>query len=84
MPKNFHPVGVSYNFTPNFYATLSTAPDVGILLATPFNLCFKNRSECAAKIANESDGVTKKFLPNIIFLSASPSQAAPKSNYDYF
>lgn len=83
-PKNFQPVGVSYNFTPNFSATLSTAPDVGILLATPRNFYFKNKLECAARIANESDGVTKKFLPNIIFRSASPSQAAPKSNYDCF
>eukprot|EP00351_Strombidinopsis_sp_SopsisLIS2011_P004831 CAMPEP_0116889336 /NCGR_PEP_ID=MMETSP0463-20121206/24750_1 /TAXON_ID=181622 /ORGANISM="Strombidinopsis sp, Strain SopsisLIS2011" /LENGTH=50 /DNA_ID=CAMNT_0004555783 /DNA_START=832 /DNA_END=984 /DNA_ORIENTATION=+ len=30
-------------------------------------------------IATLSEGVTKKFLPRIIFLSASPSQAAPKA-----
>ncbi len=65
---------------PSFLATISTAPDVGILLATPLIFYFKNRSEWAAKIARESEGVTKKFLPKIIFLSASPSQAAPKSN----
>lgn len=80
LPKNFQPVGVSYNLTPNFCATLSTAPEVGILLATPLIFYFKNKSEWAAKTASESEGVTKKFFPKIIFLSASPSHAAPKSN----
>jgi hypothetical protein len=30
---------------PSFLATISTAPDVGILLATPLIFYFKNRSE---------------------------------------
>ena len=67
---------------PNFYATLSTAPEVGILLATPFNLFFKKRLDLLASTAKESEGVTKKFLPRIMFRSASPSQAAPKSYYE--
>jgi hypothetical protein len=50
-----------------------------MLLATPLIFYFKNNSECAANIARESEGVTKKFLPKTIFLSASPSHAAPKS-----
>jgi hypothetical protein len=50
-----------------------------MLLATPLIFYFKNKSECAANIARESEGVTKKFLPKIMFLSASPSHAAPKS-----
>ena len=49
----------------------------------PFNppilLKYGIMREFAAIIARESDGVTKNFFPNIIFLSASPSQAAPKS-----
>ena len=65
-PKNFHPVGVSYRGIPSFLATISTAPDVGMLLATPLIFYFKNKSECAANIARESEGVTKKFLPKII------------------
>lgn len=32
----------------------------------------------AANTAKLSEGVTKNYLPKIIFLSASPSQAAPK------
>jgi len=58
---------------------LSTAPEVGMLRATPTNFYFKKKWLKLARTASESEGVTKNFLPNIIFLSASPSQAAPKS-----
>lgn len=53
------------------------APEVGIDLATPTNFVFMKASEFAAITATESLGVTKNYLPKIIFLSASPSQAAP-------
>lgn len=62
-------------------ATLSIAPLVGILLATPANYPLNIASELAAKTAKLSEGVTKNYLPKIIFLSASPSQAAPKSYF---
>lgn len=79
-PKNFHPVGVSNKFLiPNLAETLSRAPLVGILLAHPNNYPYKKDPELAAKIAKLSEGVTKNYFPKIIFLSASPSQAAPKS-----
>jgi hypothetical protein len=39
-PKNFHPVGVSKHFTFNYLATLSIAPEVGMLLATPISFFF--------------------------------------------
>ena len=35
LPKNFQPVGTSKHLRPSFSATLSSAPLVGILLATP-------------------------------------------------
>ena len=35
LPKNFQPVGVSKNCTPSLSATLSSAPLVGMLRATP-------------------------------------------------
>jgi len=61
-------------------ATLSKAPEVGIDLATPMSpLLGKMAWALAARTATESDGVTKNYFPRIIFLSASPSQAAPKS-----
>ena len=69
---------------PNFSATVSTAPEVGILLATPRILDLRKSYEFVAKTAKESDGVTKKFFPKIMLRSASPSQAAPKSYSDLF
>lgn len=78
LPKNFHPVGVSNNYKLFLIVTLSNAPDVGIDLAAPNNPFLNMRWAFAANTANESDGVTKNYLPNIIFLSASPSHAAPK------
>ena len=59
--------------------TLSNAPDVGMDLAAPINPVFGNIILAqAANTARESDGVTKNYLPKIMFLSASPSHAAPK------
>jgi hypothetical protein len=55
----------------SFLATLSTAPEVGMLLATPLIFFFRNTSELAVNTASESEGVTKKCLPKIIFLSES-------------
>lgn len=79
-PKNFHPVGVSYNsFNYFLAATLSNAPEVGIDLAAPINPFLNIKLALAANIANESEGVTKNYFPRIIFLSASPSHAAPNS-----
>lgn len=68
-PKNFHPVGVSYRLIPSFLATLSRAPDVGMLLAAPLIFYFKKSWDSAVRIAMESDGVTKKDFPKIMFLS---------------
>lgn len=77
-PKNFHPVGTSNLFSiPSLAATLSMAPLVGILLATPAKGVLNTAVALAAIIAKLSEGVTKNYLPKIIFLSASPSQAAP-------
>lgn len=65
-------------------ATLSSAPEVGIDLATPVNPLFgKTAWALAASTATESEGVTKNYLPKIMFLSASPSQAAPKSGTSF-
>lgn len=52
-----------------------------MLLDTPDTPALKNGMllALAAIIAMLSEGVTKKFLPNIMLRSASPSQAAPKS-----
>ena len=83
-PKNFQPVGVSNKFLiPFYWETLSNAPDVGIDLAIPNNPFLNIAWELAAINATESDGVTKNYLPKIIFLSASPSQAAPKSGASF-
>ena len=64
-------------------ATLSTAPEVGIDLATPFNGPFLVKllikSALFVMAAKESLGETNILGPKMIFLSASPSQAAPKS-----
>ena len=38
LPKNFQPVGTSKNCRPSSWATLSSAPLVGMLLATPCTL----------------------------------------------
>jgi hypothetical protein len=58
-------------------------PEVGMDLPTPNNFLtgafLKTLSALAANTATESLGVTKNLLPKIIFLSASPSHAAPKS-----
>ena len=69
-PKNFQPVGVSYNLIPSFFVTLSRAPDVGILRAAPLIFYLRKRAELEVKTAIESDGVTKKAFPKIMFLSA--------------
>mmetsp|Transcript_15336 Transcript_15336/g.30541 ORF Transcript_15336/g.30541 Transcript_15336/m.30541 type:complete len:222 (+) Transcript_15336:679-1344(+) len=86
LPKNFQPVGVSKRERLRSFATRSTAPDVGMLLATDF------RPPCAAKngillafaaiTARESEGVTKNCVPRIMFLSPSPSAAAPNDGTD--
>jgi len=55
------------------------APLVGIDLATPAKGPLNTDEALAAKIARLSEGVTKNCLPKIIFLSASPSHAAPRS-----
>ena len=61
-------------------ATLSMAPLVGMLLATPRTfLLAKMACVLAARRASESEGVTKNYRERIILRSASPSQAAPKS-----
>ncbi len=67
---------------PNFLATRSTAPDVGIDRATPESPFFKYGiwQALAAITAKLSQGVTKKaFRPSTMFRSPSPSNAAPKS-----
>uniref|UniRef100_A0A7C9CDK9 Uncharacterized protein n=1 Tax=Opuntia streptacantha TaxID=393608 RepID=A0A7C9CDK9_OPUST len=82
LPKNFQPVGTSKKGSFNFSATRSSAPLVGIDRAKPLIPSWKyGIASCAfaAIIATESDGVTKKLLPRIMFLSPSPSLAAPKS-----
>ena len=62
-------------------ATRSSAPDVGMDLATPLRPPLEEKYgmqlACAAMIATESDGVTKKRSPRIMLRSASPSAAAP-------
>jgi hypothetical protein len=68
-PKNFQPVGVSNKFNPNLAATLSMAPEVGIDLATPVNGELRKHSEFEARIANESEGVTKKLLLHFLLFS---------------
>lgn len=55
-----------------------------MLLATPVSFFLEKSSLLAANTAKESEGVTKKFLPKIMFLSASPSQAAPKSYFETY
>ena len=73
-PKNFQPVGVSNNFNPNLAATLSMAPEVGIDLATPVNGELRKHSEFEARIAKESEGVTKKlFLYSFTYFPGSCS-----------
>lgn len=63
-------------------ATRSSAPDVGMDLATPFKPPLDEKYgmqfACAAMMATESDGVTKNRSPRIMLRSASPSAAAPK------
>merc|ERR1712137_646504 len=80
LPKNFHPVGTSKQGMSFLAATMSRAPDVGIDRAQPFKP-FLNcgiRSAFATRIANESEGEMKNCELMIMFLSASPSAAAPK------
>mmetsp|Transcript_37102 Transcript_37102/g.90078 ORF Transcript_37102/g.90078 Transcript_37102/m.90078 type:complete len:207 (+) Transcript_37102:573-1193(+) len=81
-PKNFHPVGVSNNGIPLLLHTRSSAPLVGMLRAappTPFvNWGMRPRAAWSTMTARESLGVTKKPCPSIMFLSPSPSAAAPK------
>ena len=65
LPKNFQPVGVSKRAKFFAWATRSTAPDAGMDLATalipPCAAKKGMQSACAARIANESDGVTKNW-----------------------
>ncbi|KAH3662331.1 hypothetical protein OGAPHI_005583 [Ogataea philodendri] len=64
--KNFHPVGTSYTFKPWALATRSSAPDVGIDLAspcTPFFLKYGMLLACSAMIATLSPGETKAPAP---------------------
>ena len=67
-PKNFHPVGVTKQGMFSFLATKSSAPEVGIDLATPQSPFFLKYGMCsllAAMTASESQGVTKNaFRPN--------------------
>ena len=67
LPKNFQPVGVSKRAKFFAWATLSTAPDVGIDRATalmpPWAAKKGMQSAWAAKIAKESLGVTKNWVP---------------------
>mmetsp|Transcript_55333 Transcript_55333/g.165903 ORF Transcript_55333/g.165903 Transcript_55333/m.165903 type:complete len:227 (-) Transcript_55333:195-875(-) len=81
-PKYFQPVGVSNRSNPRSLATRSTAPEVGMERATPLRPPWAAKkgmaSAYAAIIARESDGVTKNWDPRIMFLSPSPSAAAPK------
>ena len=60
----------------------STAPEVGIDLATPLQRPSWNQGMCSrlsASTARLSQGVTKKaFLPRIMLRSPSPSKAAPR------
>lgn len=69
LPKNFHPVGVSYSGTPSASATRSTAPLVGIERATalrpPSALSHGMAWAWAAMSARLSEGVTKNPRPRI-------------------
>merc|ERR1719220_2744341 len=58
LPKNFQPVGVSKHSMPFFFATRSTAPEVGMERAQPLSpsLNCGIRSELATSIARESEG----------------------------
>mmetsp|Transcript_32448 Transcript_32448/g.45225 ORF Transcript_32448/g.45225 Transcript_32448/m.45225 type:complete len:227 (-) Transcript_32448:268-948(-) len=81
-PKYFHPVGTSWSLIFFSFATKSTAPLVGMERAQPFKPSLKygmHSWALSTMIASESDGVTKNFFPKIMFLSASPSAAAPNS-----
>mmetsp|Transcript_1104 Transcript_1104/g.3493 ORF Transcript_1104/g.3493 Transcript_1104/m.3493 type:complete len:213 (+) Transcript_1104:783-1421(+) len=62
-------------------ATRSSAHEVGIERAHALRPCLKKGIALAfaAMTARESEGVTKKFAPRIMFRSASPSAAAPKT-----
>mmetsp|Transcript_24033 Transcript_24033/g.65020 ORF Transcript_24033/g.65020 Transcript_24033/m.65020 type:complete len:203 (+) Transcript_24033:791-1399(+) len=85
LPKNFQPVGVSKKEKSRASATTSRAPEVGIERATPLippANCGIAALPFAARMATESEGVTKKPLPRIMLRSASPSAAAPKSGAD--
>src|SRR3984957_15625689 len=60
LPKNFHPVGVSYELIPSLAATRSAAALVGMDRATPARpLAYPGAQwALAQRIASESDGVT--------------------------
>merc|ERR1719221_779001 len=81
LPKNFQPVGVTKTGIFFFFATRSRAPDVGMERAQPFRPPLKKgmQEALAAMIARLSEGLTNHCLPRIMFRSASPSAAAPKS-----
>ena len=79
-PKNFQPVGVSKHGIFNARATLSTAELVGMDRATPVipSLQPGTHFVLAVITARLSLGFTKHPVHKIIFLSPSPSHAAPK------
>merc|ERR1712125_2265 len=80
LPKNFQPVGTSKQSMPFSFATMSSAPEVGMERAHPFrpSLNCGMRSAFATIIARESEGEQKNFEDMIMLRSASPSAAAPK------
>mmetsp|Transcript_766 Transcript_766/g.1819 ORF Transcript_766/g.1819 Transcript_766/m.1819 type:complete len:218 (-) Transcript_766:907-1560(-) len=93
LPKNFQPVGVSKKGMFLALHTRSRAHDVGMLRATPLSpplppkrakgpflvAKYGMSSQLSTSTARESEGVTKNLLPRIMFLSASPSAAAPRT-----
>ena len=81
LPKNFQPVGTIKQGIFFFLATRSKAPEVGMERAHPFkpSLKYGMQVALAAMMARLSEGLTNHCLPRIMFLSASPSAAAPNS-----
>jgi hypothetical protein len=51
LPKNFQPVGVSKKESPSLLATWSSAPLVGMLLATPCHKHVASSVGCASVCA---------------------------------
>jgi hypothetical protein len=80
LPKNFQPVGTSKFGILSFWATRSSAHEVGMERAQPLSPPAKYGMHVALAtiMARESEGDTKKREPMIMLRSASPSAAAPK------